>query len=111
MGVVYCARDTLLDRIVAVKVISAPIDQNSDLRERFFREARAAGKLSHRNIITIHDLGEHEGQPYLAMEYLEGEHLQRRLHRPEKMSLPRRPDLAVEICEGLEYAHAHGVVH
>ena len=54
------------------------------MRERFFREARAAGQLSHKNIITIHDLGEHEGQPYLAMEYLEGQDLQRRLRRPEK---------------------------
>ena len=81
------------------------------MRERFFREARAAGQLSHKNIITIHDLGEHEGQPYLAMEYLDGEDLQRRLRRPEKMSLSRKLDLAIEICEGLEYAHSRGVVH
>jgi serine/threonine protein kinase len=72
MGVVYRAFDTLLQRVVAVKVISGSIEGNPDLRERFFREARAAGQLSHRNIITIHDLGEHEAVPYLAMEYLEG---------------------------------------
>ena len=76
MGVVYRAFDTLLHRVVAVKVISATIDGNPDLRERFFREARAAGQLSHPNIITIHDLGEDNGVPYLAMEYLEGEDLQ-----------------------------------
>ncbi len=111
MGVVYCARDTLLDRIVAVKVISAPIDQNSDLRERFFREARAAGKLSHRNIITIHDLGEHEGQPYLAMEYLEGQDLLARMAAPQRISLRRKVEIATEICEGLDFAHQHGVVH
>ena len=58
MGVVYRAYDTLLERVVAVKLISGTIEENPDLRERFFREARAAGQLSHRNIITIHDLGE-----------------------------------------------------
>ena len=64
MGVVYQAFDTLLQRVVAVKVISrATIEAGPEQRERFFREARAAGQLSHRNIITIHDLGEHDGQP------------------------------------------------
>ncbi len=111
MGVVYRAFDTLLQRIVAVKVISATIDGNPDLRERFFREARAAGQLSHRNIITIHDLGEHEGVPYLAMEYLEGEDLQRRMAGPDRMSISHKLDLAIEICEGLEFAHTHAVVH
>ncbi|MBA3886280.1 MAG: protein kinase [Acidobacteria bacterium] len=111
MGVVYRAFDTLLQRVVAVKVISGSIEQGSEQRERFFREARAAGQLSHRNIITIHDLGEHEGQPYLAMEYLEGEDLQHRLTRPDRMSLARKVELAIEICEGLEFAHARGVVH
>jgi eukaryotic-like serine/threonine-protein kinase len=111
MGVVYRARDTLLERIVAIKVISAPIDQNSELRERFFREARAAGKLSHKNIITIHDLGEHDGQPYLAMEYLEGQDLLARMAAPQRISLRRKVEIATEMCEGLDYAHAHGVVH
>ena len=111
MGAVYRARDTLLERTVAVKVISATIDQNEELRERFFREARAAGQLSHKNIITIHDLGEHEGQPYLAMEYLQGQDLLARMAAPQRMSLRRRVEIATEICEGLEFAHAHGVVH
>ena len=111
MGAVYRARDTLLERTVAVKVIAATIDQNDELRERFFREARAAGQLSHKNIITIHDLGEHEGQPYLAMEYLHGQDLLARMASPQRMSLRRRVEIATEICEGLEYAHAHGVVH
>jgi serine/threonine-protein kinase len=111
MGVVYRAFDSLIERVVAIKVISSPVEPNPEMRERFFREARSAGQLSHKNIITIHDLGEHEGQPYLAMEYLEGEDLQRRLRRPEKMSLSRKVDLAIEICEGLEYAHSRGVIH
>src|SRR6476646_4156964 len=111
MGIVYRALDTLLQRIVAVKVISAPIDTDPEPRERFFREARAAGQLSHKNIITIHDLGEHEGQPYLAMEYLTGQDLAARMADPQRMSLRRKLEVAAEICEGLEYAHAHGVVH
>jgi serine/threonine-protein kinase len=111
MGVVYRAFDTLLHRVVAVKIISATIDGNPDLRERFFREARAAGQLSHPNIITIHDLGEENGVPYLAMEYLEGEDLQRRMSGHDKMSLSHKLDLAIEICEGLQFAHNHAVIH
>ncbi|MGH9371916.1 MAG: serine/threonine-protein kinase, partial [Vicinamibacterales bacterium] len=111
MGVVYRAHDTLLERVVALKVIATTIHDNPELRERFFREARAAGQLSHRNIITIHDLGEHEGQPYLAMEYLTGEDLQRRIARPETMSLQRKLEIAGEICDGLSYAHRRGVIH
>ena len=111
MGVVYRAFDTLLQRVVAVKVISGSIEGNPDLRERFFREARAAGQLSHRNIITIHDLGEHEAVPYLAMEYLEGEDLQRRMAGHDRMSLSHKLDLAIDICHGLDFAHTHNVVH
>ena len=111
MGVVYRAHDALLEREVALKIISASIEGNPELRERFFREARAAGQLSHRNIITIHDLGEHEGQPYLAMEFLTGEDLQKRLSRPEPMSLARKLEIAADICDGLSYAHRRGLIH
>ena len=111
MGVVYRAHDTLLERVVALKVISTSIEDNPELRERFFREARAAGQLSHRNIITIHDLGEHEGQPDLAMEFLTGEDLQHRLARQEPMSLRRKLEIAAEICDGLCYAHRRGLIH
>jgi serine/threonine-protein kinase len=111
MGVVYRAHDTLLERIVALKVIATTIHDNPQLRERFFREARAAGQLSHRNIITIHDLGEHEGQPYLAMEFLTGQDLQHRLSNPETMSLGRKLEIAADVCEGLSYAHRRGVIH
>jgi serine/threonine-protein kinase len=110
MGVVYRAFDPLLQRVVAVKLIGA-IEADQELRERFFREARAAGQLSHKNIITIYDLGEHEGQPFLAMEYLEGQDLQQRMTSPAAMSLTRKLELAIEIGEGLEYAHLHGVIH
>ena len=111
MGVVYRAHDTLLERVVALKIIATSIEDNPELRERFFREARAAGQLSHRNIITIHDLGEHEGQPYLAMEFLTGEDLQHRLARQEPMSLRRKLEIAAETCDGLSFAHRRGLVH
>nr|MBA2304801.1 protein kinase [Acidobacteriota bacterium] len=110
MGVVYRAFDPLLQRVVAVKLIGA-IDADAQVRERFFREARAAGQLSHKNIITIYDLGEHEGQPFLAMELLEGQDLQQRVAGHTAMSLARKLELAIEICEGIEYAHVHGVIH
>jgi eukaryotic-like serine/threonine-protein kinase len=111
MGVVYRAFDTVLERVVALKLVQAPTELEAELRERFFREARAAGHLSHTNIVTIYDLGEQDGRPYIAMEYLDGEDLQKRLARPERMSLRRRLDLAIEICHGIEYAHSRGIVH
>jgi serine/threonine protein kinase/tetratricopeptide (TPR) repeat protein len=110
MGVVYRAFDPLLQRVVAVKLIAA-VETNDELRERFFREARAAGQLSHKNIITIHDLGEHEGQPFLAMEFLEGQDLQQRMASKVPMSLARKLELAIELGEAVEYAHAHNVIH
>ena len=111
MGVVYRAFDTVLERVVALKLVQAPTGLDAELRERFFREARAAGHLSHPNIVTIYDLGEQDGRPYIAMEYLDGEDLQKRLARPERMSLRHRLDLAIEICHGIEYAHSRGIVH
>jgi hypothetical protein len=111
MGVVYRAFDTVLERVVALKLILTPDALDPEMRERFFREARAAGQLSHKNIVTIYDLGEEGGRPYLAMEYLAGEDLQRRLGRPERMSLGHKVDLAIEVCSAVEYAHSHGVVH
>ena len=73
MGVVYRAFDPQIERTVAIKVISTQLVDQPEHRERFFREARAAGRLAHRNIITIFDLGEDRGQPYIAMEYVEGQ--------------------------------------
>ena len=111
MGVVYRAFDTVLERTVALKLVLSTEGIEPELRERLFREARAAGNLKHKNIVTIYDLGEQDTRPYLAMEYLEGEDLQRRLRRPEKMSLLHKLDLAIEICDGLAHAHAHNVIH
>ena len=111
MGTVYRAFDPMLARVVAVKVIAAHLDDQPEQRERFFREARAAAQLAHPNIITIHDLGEDNGAPFLAMEYLEGQDLDRRMRGPERPSLSRRLDIALSICAGIAHAHAAGVVH
>ena len=100
MGVVYRAFDTVLERVVALKLVLTPEGLDPEMRERFFREARAAGHLSHKNIVTVYDLGEFDGKPYLAMEYLDGEDLQKRLARPEKMSLRRKIEVAIDLCSG-----------
>jgi serine/threonine-protein kinase len=113
MGIVYRAWDTVLERVVALKMVLSDEEGalEPEVRERFLREARAAAHLTHRNIVTIYDLGEHEGRPYFAMEFLEGEDLQRRLSRQEKTSVWRKIDIAIEMCQGMEFAHAHGVIH
>jgi len=111
MGVVYRAFDTVLERTVALKLLLPTDTLDSELKTRLFREARSAGNLKHKSVVTIYDLGEQDCRPYLAMELLEGEDLQRRLSRREKMSLRHKIDLSIEICEALGHAHAHGVVH
>jgi serine/threonine protein kinase/Tol biopolymer transport system component len=110
MGEVYRARDTRLEREVAIKVLPEHLSHKPDARERFEREARAISSLSHPNICHLYDIGQQDGTSYLVMEYLEGETLANRLH---KGSLPQEQVLKVgmEICEGLERAHRSGVVH
>jgi eukaryotic-like serine/threonine-protein kinase len=110
MGEVYRARDTRLDRTVAVKILPAHLSDNPEARQRFDREARAISSLNHPNICTLYDVGHQDGVDYLVMEFLEGETLAERL-----MKGPLSPDqilrYAVEICEGLEKAHETGVIH
>src|ERR1700693_4257723 len=110
MGEVYRARDTRLDRIVAIKVLPEHLSQKPQLRERFEREARAVSSLNHSNICTLHDVGQQDDVDYLVMEYLEGDTLAQRL---KKGPLPLDQTLryAVEIAAALDHAHRHGVVH
>ena len=111
MGTVYKAFDPLLARVVAIKVISTQLNSQPDLRDRFFREARSAAQLSHRHIITIHDLGEEGGQPFLTMQFLEGRDLEQRMRATDGMSLTRKLEIALAVTEGLAHAHGAGVIH
>jgi serine/threonine-protein kinase len=114
MGTVYKARDPILGRDVAIKRILVQPGEHSEaveFRERFFREARAAGKLSHPGIVTVFDVSEHEGTPFLVMEYVAGRTLLSILQNDERMSLDRACDVGVQLAEALDYAHRNGVIH
>src|SRR3984893_504449 len=110
MGEVYRARDTRLNRTVAIKVLSAHLADRPELRERFEREARTIASLNHPHICTLHDIGQQDGIDYLVMEYLEGETLAQRLL---KGSLPLEQVLqyAIDIADALDKAHRKGVAH
>jgi predicted Ser/Thr protein kinase len=111
MGAVYRARDTTLDRMVAVKMLLTDIEVSDETRERFFREARSAGGLTHRNIITVYDFGEDNGRAYLVMELLQGEALTKILAQERKPSFEHRVDIMARVCDGLAFAHSRGIVH
>src|SRR6202521_5745629 len=110
MGEVYKARDTRLNRIVAIKVLPTHLADRSELRERFEREARTIASLNHSHICTLHDIGQQDGIDYLVMEYVEGETLAQRLRKgplpPEQVL-----ELGIEIADALDAAHAKGIVH
>ena len=108
MGVVYLATDPLLRRTVAVKVLPS---ESEELRERFAREGRSAAALRHNNIVTIYDVGDDNGQPFIAMEFLDGESMAEMIRRRAPLTVPRRLQLIVELCTGLGYAHRNGIVH
>ncbi len=111
MGVVYQARDEQMDRDVALKVMMADLDGEPDTRARFFREAQITSKLLHRNIVTVFDLGEDDGRPFIVMEMLKGRTLTALLKEPTCDTLEQKIDLMIQVCEGLSVAHAKGVVH
>jgi serine/threonine protein kinase len=111
MGVVYKARDPLMRRLVGIKTMSTEIASDPELRARFFREAQSAGNLSHKNIITIHDVDEDVGRPYIAMEFLSGEDLKSKLDRRVRLTLEDRVRWMCEVCEGLDHAHGKEVIH
>ena len=111
MGVLYLAHDPDLDREVAIKVMSEDIMRDEQARARFYREARAAARLQHRNIVTVFDFA-HDGDiPYFVMEFLRGESLSQRLRQGAAQTLLMKLDLAIQLCEGLHFAHGEGVIH
>jgi len=111
MGVVFKARDPFIGRLVAVKTITTGIAENPDLLERFRREAQAAGGLQHPNVVTIYEMSEFEGTPFIAMEYLEGESLEKTIDRQLQVPLVQKLGYLVQACRALDYAHRRGVIH
>ena len=111
MGVVWKAYDSVLRRFVALKLLGSQIGKTHDARDRFLREARAAGALQHPNIVTVYDLGEAEHQLFIAMELVEGEDLSTLIASREPLALERKLDMVIEMLEGLQYAHDRGVIH
>ena len=113
MGVVYKAKDPLIERVVAIKTLGfglSPIEAEA-FRKRFAREAKSAGRLNHPNIVTIHDMGESDDGAYIAMEFLEGRTVRDILDSGVTMPPAQIADIAIQVADGLAFAHRHDVVH
>jgi eukaryotic-like serine/threonine-protein kinase len=111
MSSVYRARDRLLERRVALKILHDSLGADAATVERFRREARAVARLSHPNIVTVIDRGEDEGRQFIVFEYVQGENLKQLLERSGRLPVRRALQLAIELGRGLAFAHAAGVVH
>src|SRR5580704_9018644 len=111
MGVVYRARDPIINRLVALKTISSAVASDPSLLERFYREAQSAGGLQHPNIVTIHDMGDDHGTPYIDMELIEGHSFEHMIasRTPEPISL--KLEYAIQACRAFDYAHKRGIIH
>jgi serine/threonine protein kinase len=111
MGVVYKATDPGIGRVVAIKMVTGGFANDPELLKRFYREAQSAGKLQHPNIVTIYDLGDQNGNPYMVMEYLEGESLESIIASRRPVPLEQKLNTIIQLCSALSYAHQHNVIH
>lgn len=111
MGIVYLARDTQLDRLVALKFLGALVDGSGAFRERFFREARTAARVNHPNVVAIYDIGEDMGKAYIAMEYVDGVNLHKFLQEKERLTPKEAAVIMRQACVALDAIHRAGVVH
>lgn len=113
MGIVYKAKDPLIDRTLAIKTISLnlAIDSIDDYEARFYQEAKAAGRLSHPNIVTVFDVGKSGDVAYIAMEFLQGRELRDILNEGPRLPVSQTLDIVMQVALGLAYAHEHGIVH
>jgi len=111
MGVVYCARDPIINRLVAVKTITTGVAADPALLQRFYREAQSAGGLQHPNIVTIYDMGEQNDIPYIAMELIEGESLENMIARRPVLPIALKLIYILQACRAFDYAHKRGIVH
>ena len=113
MGVVYKARDPLIDRTVAIKTVALDLspEESEAFVQRFYREAKAAGRLNHSNIVTIHDVGESDGVAYIAMEFLQGQSLREILDSGVVLPPEKTADIVAQVADGLAFAHENGIVH
>ena len=110
MGEVYRARDTRLERVVAIKVLAAHLSSSAELKQRMEREAKAISSLNHPNICHFYDIGSQDGTDYFVMEFLDGQTLADRL-RAEALPLPEVYKIGIAVAEALSFAHLHGIVH
>ncbi|MFC2142316.1 protein kinase, partial [Acidobacteriota bacterium] len=110
MGVVYKAEDTRLDRTVALKFLSSELTQDEEAKQRFVQEAKAAAALNHPNITIIYEIDEHQGQTFIAMEYIQGQSLKQRLE-VDPLEIDEAKDFIIQVAEGLKEAHDKGIVH
>jgi len=111
MGVVYKAMDNRIGRLVAVKMMTGGFAENPDLLKRFYREAQATGMLEHPNIVIVYELGDQDGNPYMVMQYLEGEPLDKMIQQRREISMVEKLGYIIQACNGLNYAHQRGLVH
>jgi len=111
MGVVYKAMDNRIGRMVAIKMMTGGFADNPDLLKRFYREAQATGMLEHPNIVIVYELGDQDGNPFMVMQYLEGEPLDKMIQQRREISMVEKLGYIMQACNGLNYAHQRGLVH